>query len=148
MFQAVYYRDAAGNEPVDDANNRLDPGCQESIDWRIGLLNRLDDTNPELPMPYSSAIRTARYRAFRELRAECGKTHHRILYRRSRRLIVLLHAIIGKTEDIPEQDLKVAAARWDDFLARIDAPVRVPPRAAGHDAPGHRTSGTHRTGGT
>ncbi len=142
MFQAVYYRDAAGCEPVNDAINQLDPDCQDSIDWRIGLLNKLDDSNPELPMPYSSAIRTHKYRAFRELRAECGKTHHRILFRRSKRIVVLLHAIIGKTDDIPEQDLKVAAIRWDDFVARMNASVRVPPRAAGHDAPGRHAGRT------
>ena len=105
-------------------------------------MNKLDDSDPELPMPYSSAIRNRKYRAFRELRAGCGKAHHRIIYRRSRRLIVLLHAIVGKTDDIPEEDLKIASDRWDDFLARMNASVRVPPRAAGRDAPARRVGGS------
>ena len=53
--------------------------------------------------------------------------------------------IIGKTNDIPEAWLKIASDRWDDFVAPMDAPVRVPPRAAGHDAPGRGGSGSRRT---
>ncbi len=134
-YQAKYYRDSTGHEPVNEAIDTLDETCQESVDRYIGLLNRLDDSNPNLPHPYSSAIKMPRYRAFRELRPDCGKTHHRIIFRRSDRFFILLHMILNKTGDIPEGDLEIASDRWDDFKARMDAAKRKPPRAMGHDAP-------------
>jgi hypothetical protein len=36
---------------------------------------------------------------------------------------------------VPAAELEVARQRWEDFKARMDAPRRRPPRAAGHDAP-------------
>lgn len=36
---------------------------------------------------------------------------------------------------IPSRDIEIAKERWADFKARMDAEKRVPPRAAGHDAP-------------
>jgi hypothetical protein len=134
-YQAIYYRDSAGHEPVSEAIDTLDGACQDSIDHCIGLLNRLDDSNPELAFPYSSAIRTPKYRAFRELRPSCGRTHHRIIFRRSDDFFILLHVILNKTNDIPETDLEIASERWDDFKARMDAVPRKRPRAMGHDAP-------------
>jgi len=38
-YQAVYYRDSDGNEPVTRAIDRLPVECQDSVDWSIGLLN-------------------------------------------------------------------------------------------------------------
>lgn len=134
-YQAIYYRDRAGREPVNAAIDTLSPDCQESVDHCISLLNRLDSSNPDLPSPYSSAIRTHRYRAFRELRADCGRTHHRIIFRRSNNVFILLHIILNKTDDIPEGDLKIASDRWDDFKERMDSVPRKNPRAMGHDAP-------------
>ena len=39
------------------------------------------------------------------------------------------------TGRIPAEDILIAKRRWDDFKARMDAERRMPPRAAGHDAP-------------
>jgi len=58
-----------------------------------------------------------------------------LLYRRSENLFVLLHIVRKTTGAIPEADKQIASDRWDDFRARMDAPRRRPPRAAGHDAP-------------
>ena len=86
-YQAVYYRDSDGNEPVTRAIDRLPVECQDSVDWSIGLLNSLSDARPGLPHPYSSALKGGKYRAFRELRASCGGTHYRIIFRRSHRFL-------------------------------------------------------------
>ncbi len=134
-YQAVFYRDQHGREPVNDFIDTLDPQCQDEIDWCIGLLNGLSDTNPELPFPYSSALKGPRYRAFRELRASCGRVAYRILFRRSGRLFVLLHAFEKRTREIPERDGEIAHARWTDFHERMDAVARTPPRAIGRNAP-------------
>ncbi len=55
-MQAVYYRDAAGREPVDEFIDALDPETQEELDHTIALLNRLSESDPPLPFPFSSQV--------------------------------------------------------------------------------------------
>ncbi len=71
----------------------------------------------------------------RELRCHYGNTLYRILYRRSERLIVLLHMLLKTTGEVPQADIEAATSAWEDYKARMDASPRVPPRAAGRDAP-------------
>ena len=63
-------------------------------------------------------------------------TAYRVLYRRSGRLLVLLHVFGKRSGKVPHGEIRAAQRRWDDFKARMDAERRIPPRAAGHDAPG------------
>lgn len=134
-YQAVYYRDRQGREPVNEFIDRLEPTCQDQLDWYIDLLNGLSDSNPELGFPYSSALKGTRYRAIRELRAACGRRRYRILFRRSDRFLVLLHAFAKDTGEVPEHEKAIALTRWLDFKARMAAVPRRHPRAIGHDAP-------------
>ena len=129
--QAVYYRDADGHEPVNDFIGGLSPERQEEIDYTISLLNRLGPKDPPLPFPYSSQVDGQ----LRELRCHYGRELYRILYRRSRNLFVLLHAIEKRTAAIPQADIDISNARWADFHARMNVARRRPPRAAGRDAP-------------
>ncbi len=76
-YQAIYYRDSSAVEPVRDIIGALGATCRESVHWKIGLLNKLASTNPELPDPHSSALKGKDYRAFRELRAHCALSRHR-----------------------------------------------------------------------
>jgi hypothetical protein len=62
-----------------------------------------------------------------------GRELYRVLYRRSERLVVLLHVFVKRSAKIEERDIRIARERWEDFRARMDAPQRVPPRAAGHE---------------
>lgn len=48
---------------------------------------------------------------------------------------MLLHAIEKRTGAIPVADVELAKRRMADFKQRMDAQRRVPPRAAGKDAP-------------
>ncbi len=48
---------------------------------------------------------------------------------------MLLHIVEKRTRTISQADIDIANARWADFRARMDAPRRRPPRAAGGDAP-------------
>lgn len=134
-YQAIYFRDRHGRTPVSETLDTLDPTCQESVDWQISLLNDLSDARPLLPYPHSSALKGDKYRAFRELRCHCGRQHHRIIYRRSGRFLILLHIVLHKEGEIPEQDKRIALDRWHDFVARMDARPRAKPRAMGKDAP-------------
>jgi phage-related protein len=71
----------------------------------------------------------------RELRIPFAKTRYRILYRRSRPLVVLLHIFEKETEKLPPREREIAVKRFADFKARMDAEPRRRPRAAGRDAP-------------
>ena len=123
-LQAVYYRAADGDEPVRRFIDELDIETQAAIDNQVGRLNLLSDEIPHLPFPHSSQVEGE----LRELRCHYGRSHYRILYRRSDRLIVLLHAFAKRSAKIPKQEIAVALERWEDFKARMDASRRRPPR--------------------
>jgi phage-related protein len=146
--QAVFYRARDGSEPVAEfldrefpveARKRKPRGSEmqaaarkrATIDLQIDRLNGLADNDPPLPFPHTSQIDGP----FRELRCHYGRAHYRILYRRSGNLFVLLHMIRKTTRAVLSADIEIAKDRWDDFKARMDASKRVPPRAAGRDAP-------------
>lgn len=130
-FQAVYYRDASGAEPVREFIDGLDAKRRAALLRQIDRLNLLSDQLPHLPFPHSSQIAGE----LRELRCHMGSDHYRVLYRRSDRLIVLLHAFPKATAKVPPGEIKIAENRWADFKARMEARPRKPPRAAGRDAP-------------
>jgi phage-related protein len=130
-LQAVYYRAPDGSEPVNDFIDRLSVKRQVALDNQVDRLNMLTPSNPHLPFPHSSQVEGE----LRELRCHFGRELYRVLYRRSRNLIVLLHIFRKDTGKVPQAQIEVAKARWRDFRARMDAPRRRPPRAAGHDAP-------------
>lgn len=130
-LQAVYYRASDGSEPVNDFIDRLSVKRQVVLDNQIDRLNMLSPSNPHLPFPHSSQIEGE----LRELRCHYGRELYRVLYRRSRNLIVLLNIFRKDTGKVPGSEIAIAKERWNDFRARMDAPKRRPPRAAGHDAP-------------
>jgi len=130
-LQAVYYRAADGSEPVDDFIDRLSAKKQAVLDNQIDRLNMLTSSKPHLPFPHSSQVDGE----LRELRCHYGPELYRVLYRRSRNLIVLLHMFRKDTGKIPPRVIALANHRWEDFKARMDAERRRRPRAAGRDAP-------------
>jgi phage-related protein len=130
-LQAVYYRDRGSHEPVRAFIDALDDDEQAALDNQIDRLNLLSDQVPHLPFPHRSQVDGD----LRELRCHYGRRHFRVLYRRSDRLVVLLHIFAKRSAKIAEHDIQVARDRWDDFKARMDAEHRVPPRAVGRDAP-------------
>lgn len=131
QLQAVYYRAPDGIEPVNDFIDRLSIKRQVALDNQIDRLNMLTSEIPHLPFPHSSQVEGA----LRELRCHFGRELYRILYRRSKNLVVLLHVFRKDTGKIPDAEIKIATERWADFTARMDAQKRQPPRAAGRDAP-------------
>ncbi len=130
-FQAVYYRSPQGDEPVRDVLDALEDDAQAAIDNQIDRLNLLSDAVPHLPFPHSSQVDGE----LRELRCHYGRQLYRVLYRRSDRLLILLHVFGKRSAKIPQREIRVAQERWEDFKSRMDTEQRVPPRAAGRDAP-------------
>lgn len=131
-MQAVYYRTAQGSEPVNEFIDGLnDANKQATLDNQIERLNMLRPNDPPLPFPWTSQVEGE----FRELRCHYGPELYRVIYRRSKNLFVLLHMFRKDTGKIQEGDKAIARSRWADFKERMDAERRLPPRAAGHDAP-------------
>jgi phage-related protein len=130
-MRAVYYRDPNGVEAVDQFIEQLAPQVQAALDLQIDRLNMLGPNDPPLPFPHSSQVEGE----LRELRCHYGSRLFRVLYRRSDQLFVLLHIFEKRTRAVPESEMAIARARWDDFKIRMNAQPRRRPRAAGHDAP-------------
>jgi phage-related protein len=129
VWIAKYYRNRQGNEPVLDYINGLPPEQQEFIDRQIDRLNAF---GPMIPAPHSKQVKGK----LRRLRCRFGTLQYRILYEEADSgLIVLLHAFLKKTPKIPKAEIAIAESRMNDFRARMNALIRVPPRAVGSDAP-------------
>ena len=129
--QAIYYRDARGREPVDEFIDGLPTKHRAVVDLAIDRLNGLSPSEPPLAFPASSQVDGE----LRELRCHYGPVLYRVLYRRSKNMFILLHALRKNTGKIPSADIQIAQKRWSDFKERMDAQPRRPPRAAGRDAP-------------
>ena len=130
--QAVFYRDERGAEPVDLFIDALPPRHAAKIDDYVE--EHLNGRPPEAPPP-EYPISSQLGGELRELRVRFANTRYRILYQRSENLMVLLHAIEKATGAVPTADIELAQRRMADFKRRMDATRRVPPRAAGGDAP-------------
>jgi phage-related protein len=102
-----------------------------TVALQIDRLNMLSEEMPHLPHPYSSQVEGE----LRELRCHYGRDLYRVLFRRSGNLVILLHMFAKRSAKIPKREIDIAKQRWDDFKGRMDAHPRVPPRAAGRDAP-------------
>ena len=137
--QAVYYRDRRGNESVDLFIEGLPAKRAAKIDDYVEEhLNGRPSDAPPPEHPITSQIEGE----LRELRVRFANTRYRILYQRSGNLIVLLHAFEKDTGAVPAGEKATAKRRMADFKRRMDTTPRVPPRAAGQDAPpGRRKRG-------
>lgn len=130
--QAVFYRDKKGNEPVDAFIDGLQDKRAAKINQAIDKnLNGRDPDDPPPEFPATSQLDGE----LRELRVRFAGTRYRILYRRSKNLVVLLHAIEKDKGKVPTADIDKANARFKDFTKRMNAEKRERPRAAGRDAP-------------
>ena len=133
--QAIFYRDKRGQEPVDaflEALLRAQPLAVAKIDDAIEEhLNGRDPRDPPPEFPATSQIEGE----LRELRVRFARTRYRVLYQRSRNLMVLLHIFEKNTGAVSTGDRRKAETRMVDFQTRMDASPRRRPRAAGHDAP-------------
>jgi phage-related protein len=130
-LQAVYYRDADGSQPVRAFLWALPRTKREALKDQIDRLNLLSDRVPHLPFPHSSHVE----HELRELRCHYGRVLYRVLYGRSDRFLILLHAFEKRTREIPAGEKQLARERWHDFKAGMDAIPRRVPRPMGHDAP-------------
>jgi phage-related protein len=130
--QAVYYRDRSGQEPVRAFLEALPVKRRAKLSEFVD--EYLNDRSPDAP-PVEFPISSQVDGELRELRVRFASTRYRLLYQRSGNLIVLLHAIEKHTGAIPQADVDLSRRRRADFTRRMNAEPRIPPRAAGQDAP-------------
>jgi phage-related protein len=130
--KALYYRDKRGVEPVNRFIDTLGAKRAAKIDDYVEEhLNGRPPAAPPPEHPITSQIEGE----LRELRIRFANTRYRILYQRSGNLIVLLHAFEKDTGAVPTVEKATAKRRMADFKRRMNERPRVPPRAAGQDAP-------------
>lgn len=126
---AKYYRDRHGVEPVKAFTDALPDNHQQAIDRKIDRLNAF---GPMIPAPHSKQVRGK----LRRLKCDFSGLCYRVIYHEAESgFIILLHILVKKTPRIPSFEIDLAQSRWEDYKARMDARRRVPPRAAGGDAP-------------
>jgi phage-related protein len=138
-IQAIYYRDKRGAEPVDRFLEALPAKRAAKIDAYVE--EHLNGKSPDAPPP-EFPITSQIEGELRELRIRFANMRYRILYQRSGNLVVLLHIFEKNTGAVPAAEKVLAKRRMADFKRRMNAEPRVPPRAAGRDAP----SGNRRRG--
>jgi phage-related protein len=120
-LQGVY--DPRGSEPVREFIDALDDEVQAAVENQIDRLNLLSDELPHLPFPHSSQVQGE----LRELRCHYGRQLYRVLYRRSERLLVLLHVFAKRSAKIPERDITIAQECWEDGRGASGAAARGRP---------------------
>src|SRR6267143_5236600 len=83
----------------------------------LALIKMLEQEGPSLPFPYTSQVRGK----LRELRTQQGKDKLRILYfGDAKRVFVLLHGIVKRTAQLPEEDVRTAEARIELHNRRLE----------------------------
>jgi phage-related protein len=123
-----YYRAPDGCLPADEFIDAQPPQAQAMI----GQLPRA--TRPVRAVPAVPELEPGEGE-LRELRPDMGRTHYRLLYRRSNDLFIILHAFIKRGRSIDQAEIDVANRRWQDFKNRMDADPRRAPSAIGRAAP-------------
>ena len=109
-----FFVDERGHAPVEEYLTGL------AIQHRakaLALIKMLEQEGPNLPFPYSSQVRGK----LRELRTQQGKDKLKILYfGDARRVFVLLHAIVKRSAQMPEEDIRIAVARMELHGRRLE----------------------------
>ena len=108
-----FFADAEGKAPVEDFLSEL------PIHHRakgLSIIKLLEQEGPNLPFPYSSQVRGK----LRELRTQQGKDKLRILYfADAKRVFILLHGIVKRTDKLPESDIRLAEERMQLHSKRL-----------------------------
>jgi hypothetical protein len=113
-----FFVDSQDNAPVESFLMLLPSGHRAKS---VAIIKLLELQGPTLPFPYSSQVGGK----LRELRTQQGKDKLRILYfADSRRVFVLLHAILKKDDKLPEGDIRIAEERMQWHTKRLEGKLR------------------------
>ncbi len=113
IWRVDFVLDERGRSPVEEFLSSLPLHHRAKA---LAVIKMLELEGPHLPFPYSSQLRGK----LRELRTQQGKDKIRILYfGDSRRVFVLLHGIVKRISQMPEQEIRIAELRMELHNARI-----------------------------
>jgi hypothetical protein len=117
-WQVDFFVDERGHAPVEKYLTNL---AVQHRAKALALIKMLEQEGPNLPFPYSSQVRGK----LRELRTQQGKDKLRILYfGDARRVFVLLHGIVKRSTQLPEEDIRIAEARMELHVRRLEGKKR------------------------
>ncbi|MDP2920075.1 MAG: type II toxin-antitoxin system RelE/ParE family toxin [Dehalococcoidia bacterium] len=112
-WQVIFYTDKEGNEPVKEFILAQPDGAIAEI---IHVFKLLRVFNIRLGMPY---VRKIDKSGLRELRIKHSSNIYRIFFfTYVGQKLVLLHAILKKTEKTPQREIETAIQRMNDYLSR------------------------------
>ena len=110
--KAIYYEDERNSRPVEEFINDLESKTKAKVLARIEFL---EERWQELRRPYIDILDEGLY----ELRVVFSGNQVRVIYAYMfKDYIVLLHGIIKKTKEVPQEDMLKAKNRMNDFQIR------------------------------
>ena len=115
MYRIRMYRNARGDQPVEDYLSGLEPKHRRKI---AGILELLAQERPNLRRPYADVLEGP----VRELRVGLGRLEHRVLYYfLVKDAVLLLHAFLKKTDAVPKKEIDIARERMKEMNGRLAA---------------------------
>ena len=113
-WRVDFFVDAPGDAPVEKYLAGLPMQHRAKL---LALIKMLEEEGPNLPFPYSSQVRGR----LRELRTQQGKDKLRILYfGDAKRVFILLHGIVKRSAQLPEEDIRIAEQRMELHARRLE----------------------------
>ena len=115
MFEIILYTDENGKSPVETFLDDLKKSNYKLYVKTMRTLGLLESTGNMLTMPYSRYLQEGIY----ELRTIQGNNITRLFYFfANRRIIVVDHGIVKKTQKTPIADIKIAISRKVSYERR------------------------------
>ena len=114
MFELIFYKDEKGYSPVREYLNSL---SEKQQDKAVAYMDRLEQFGFGLRRPIADSL-GAGFGLY-ELRPD----RNRILYCfHQRTQVILLHAFLKRTREIPQREIEIALKRRADYLKRKGLP--------------------------
>lgn len=107
ILQVVFYKSAAGNEPVREWLKKLDKEDRRIIGGDIKTV--------QLGWPLGMPLVRKLEKRLWEIRIQLDSRIARILFTVHTNIMVLLHGFIKKSQKLPARDLKIATQRMTNI---------------------------------
>ena len=112
-WTVIYYETVEEKCPVMEFIDSISCRNQAKI---LGLVSFLEEKGPNLPRPYADFLEDG----IHELRVKLSGNQIRVLYFFCyKNFIVLTHAFVKNTDEVPKSEIKKAKKFREDFLQRF-----------------------------
>lgn len=102
-----------GQSPIDEFLDELTELHRAKI---MKWLKYLENEGPNLPRPYADTVEGK----IRELRISIAHHQYRLLYFFSGKTIVIIHAFLKKTSEVPKREIERARRCMENWLGRFE----------------------------